>query len=73
MEETRLVDISLGVVLLLVKLVSNGVLAGGETGSDGGVRVLGDLLVGLCERGRERTRGAGKMGQSGMWVGEGRA
>lgn len=46
-----LVDISRGVVLLLVDLVANGVLASGQTGAEVGVAVLGDLLVGLLGAG----------------------
>jgi hypothetical protein len=38
---------TLGVVRGLVELVTNGVTSGLETGADGGVRVLGDLLVSL--------------------------
>ena len=32
---------------LLVHLVTNGVLGGSGTGAQGGIRVLGDLLVGF--------------------------
>lgn len=37
-----LVDISLGVVLGLVELVSNGILGGSSAGGEGSIRVLGD-------------------------------
>ena len=42
-----LVGISLGVVRLLVELVGDGILCGSGAGADAGVRVLGNLLVGL--------------------------
>jgi len=42
-----LVDIGSAVVLLLVDLVTDGVLGGGGTGAEGGVAVLGNLLVAL--------------------------
>ena len=42
-----LVDISLGVVRCLVLLVDNGILCGGSTAAKAGIRVLGDVLVGL--------------------------
>ena len=47
-----LVDVGVGVVLLLVDLVANGILGGGGTAAEGGVVVLGDLLVGLLGSGR---------------------
>jgi len=41
------VDIGLAVVGLLVELVSNGITGSLGTGAEGGVGVLGDVLVGL--------------------------
>ncbi len=40
-------DISLGLVAGLVELVSNGILGSGGSGTNRGVTILGDLLVGL--------------------------
>lgn len=40
-------DISLGVMRVLVLLIPEGVLRSAGTGADAGVGVLGDLLVGL--------------------------
>lgn len=40
-------DISLSVMLSLVKLVGDGILGGRGTGGEAGITVLGDLLVGL--------------------------
>lgn len=42
-----LVDIGLAVVRLLVDLVSDGITSSLGSGSDGGIAVFGDLLVGL--------------------------
>jgi hypothetical protein len=42
-----LVDISLGLVRLLVELVSDGVLGGRGAGTEGGIGILGDVLVGF--------------------------
>ena len=48
-----LVNIGSAVVLLLVHLVTDGVLGSGGAGADGGVAVLGNLLVGLLGGGGE--------------------
>jgi hypothetical protein len=45
--ERTLVGISLGVVRSFVLLVDNGVLGGRGTASQAGIRILGDVLVGL--------------------------
>jgi hypothetical protein len=45
--ELTLVDISLGVVLGLVELVSNGVLGSRGARTEGRIVVLGDVLVGF--------------------------
>jgi hypothetical protein len=42
-----LVDISLSVVGLLVDLVSDGITSSLKSGADGGIAVLGDVLVGF--------------------------
>lgn len=42
-----LVGLALGVVLALVHLVAQGILGSGGTSANGGIGVLGDLLVGL--------------------------
>lgn len=42
-----LVDISLAVMLLLVELVADGITSGLGTGAEGGIAVLGHVLVGL--------------------------
>lgn len=47
LRKRTLVDISLGVVGGLVLLVNDGVLAGGETGAQACIVVLGNALVGL--------------------------
>lgn len=47
MWERTLVSSALGIVLLLRGLVGDGVLAGSQAGSEAGIRVLGDALVGL--------------------------
>lgn len=57
---------TLGVVAGLVDLVGDGVAGRGQTGSDGGVGVLGDLLVGLLGGG-----GAGSLDGLGNVVTEG--
>lgn len=44
-------DISLGIVLLLIELVTEGVLGGRGTGGHVGIAVLGDVLVGLLGSG----------------------
>lgn len=44
-------DISLGVVLGFIELVTDGVLGGRGTGGDAGIVVLGDVLVGLLGSG----------------------
>jgi hypothetical protein len=45
------VDISLGVVLGLIELVTDGILGGLGTGGDAGIVVLSDVLVGLLGSG----------------------
>lgn len=57
-------DISLGVVLGLIHLVSNGILGSRGTRSEGRVSVLGDLLVGLL-----RGSGTGALDGLGNVVG----
>lgn len=42
-----LVGLALALVLLLLGLVANSVLGSRGTGAEAGIRVLGDLLVGL--------------------------
>lgn len=42
-----LVDLSVSVVLGLVKLVANGILSSGGTGTERGIVILGDILVGF--------------------------
>ena len=46
-----LVHIGLALMLLLIKLVGDGIAGGLETGVDGSVAVLGHLLVGLLGSG----------------------
>ena len=55
MHSLLLVALGRDVVLLLVLLVAESIDAGVEAGADGGVGVLGDLLVGLL---RSRSGGA---------------
>lgn len=55
MWKRTLVDISLGVVRSLVLLVNNGVLGGRGTAAQAGIRVLGDVLVGLLGSGGSGT------------------
>jgi len=50
-----LVDISLGVVLCLVHLVSDSVLASTQTSSEGSITILGNVLVGLLGSGSTST------------------
>jgi len=49
------VDISLGVVDMLVLLVTDGIDGGAGTGVEAGIGVLGDLLVGLLGSGGTGT------------------
>lgn len=48
-------DISLSVVCLLIKLVADGIAGSLGTGAEGGIAVLGDLLVGLLAGGGTGT------------------
>jgi len=50
-----LVDISLGIVVGLVQLVSNGILGSSCSAAQAGIGVLGDTLVGLLGSGGTST------------------
>lgn len=45
--DLTLVDIGLGVVGCLILLVEDGILCGASSAAQAGIRVLGDVLVGL--------------------------
>jgi hypothetical protein len=53
--DVLLVDLSLVVVASLLNLVAKGVLGGGDTRANGGLAVLGDLLVDLLAGARGGT------------------